>query len=66
MCEGNLSDEQKKIIINYLRNNQYANKYELLSVLRSELGYNDENSEQILPYIEKFILERSSFTRTMF
>ena len=66
MCEGNLSDEQKRIIINYLRNNQYANKYELLSVLRIELGYNDENSEQILPYIEEFILERSSFTRTMF
>lgn len=66
MCGGNLSDEQKGIIINYLRNNQYANKYELLSVLRIELGYNDENSEQILPYIEEFILERSSFTRTMF
>jgi hypothetical protein len=66
MCGGNLSDEQKRIIINYLRNNEYANKYELLSVLRIELGYNDENSEQILPYIEKFILERSSFTRTMF
>jgi len=66
MCGGNLSDEQKRIIINYLRNNQYANKYELLSVLRIELGYNDENSEQILPYIEEFILERSSFTRTMF
>lgn len=66
MCEGNLSDEQKRIIINYLRNNQYANKYELLSVLRIELGYNDENSEQILPEIENFILERSSFTRTMF
>ena len=66
MCEGNLSDEQKRIIINYLQNNQYANKYELLSVLRIELGYNDENSEQILPYIEEFILERSSFTRTMF
>lgn len=66
MCGGNLSDEQKRIIINYLRNNEYANKYELLSVLRIELGYNDENSEEILPYIEKFILERSSFTRTMF
>ena len=66
MCKGNLSDEQKRIIINYLRNNQYANKYELLSVLRIELGYNDENSEQILPEIENFILERSSFTRTMF
>lgn len=62
MCEGNLSDEQKRIIINYLQNNQYANKYELLSVLRIELGYNDENSEQILPYIEEFILERSSFS----
>lgn len=62
MCKGNLSDKQKRIIINYLRNNQYANKYELLSVLRSELGYNDENSEQILPYIEEFILERSSFS----
>jgi len=62
MCGENLSDEQKRIIINYLRNNQYANKYELLSVLRIELGYNDENSEQILPYIEEFILERSSFS----
>ena len=57
MCGENLSDEQKRIIINYLRNNLYANKYELLSVLRIELGYNDENSEQILPYIEEFILE---------
>jgi hypothetical protein len=66
MCTGNLTIEQKRIIINYLRKNLNANKYELLSVLRSELGYNDENSEQILPDIENFVLERSSFTRTMF
>lgn len=66
MCKGNLSDEQKRIIINYLRNHLYANKYVLLSVLQSKLGHNDENSEKILPYIEEFILERSSFTRTMF
>jgi hypothetical protein len=66
MCKGNLSDEQKRIIINYLRNHLYANKYELLSVLQSKLGHNDENSEKILPCIEEFILERSSFTRTMF
>ena len=66
MCKGNLSDEQKRIIINYLRNHLNANKYELLSVLQSKLGHNDENNEIILPYIEEFILERSSNTRTMF
>ena len=62
MCGGNLSYEQKRIIINYLRSNPYANKYELLSVLRIELGYNNKNSEKILPDIEKFILERSCFS----
>jgi hypothetical protein len=62
MCKGNLSDEQKRIIIKYLRNHLYANKYELLSVLQSELGHNDKNNEKILPYIEEFILERSSFS----